>query len=77
MSEKEIIEITVKKRAYERLFSVYDNVDSSVTQEMLDAIEFKDYKDIMNLYLGDPEFGEHVIINICVKIYSLLMTLSN
>jgi hypothetical protein len=76
MTETDIIELSVKNKAYDRLFSVFENVDATVTEEMLDAVQFENYQDILDLYLTDPEFGNHEIIEISLKLYSLLMTLS-
>jgi hypothetical protein len=43
---------------------------------MMDSVEFTDYHELMNLYLKDRGFSQHKIIKIVLKLYSLMMNLS-
>lgn len=76
-TEQEIVENVIKMRAKDRLFSVYDNQDSIVTNEMLEATQFDDYRELIELYKKDTEFSQHILISIVLKLYSLIMNLSN
>ena len=44
---------------------------------MLESIKFSDYRELMELYKKDTEFSQHIIISIVLKLYSLIMNLSN
>lgn len=52
-------------------------MEATVTEEMLEAHTFKHYEELVDLYLEDLEFSQHILIKICLKLYSLLMSLAN
>jgi hypothetical protein len=74
--EKDSQKDMAKMRASYEHVSHYEDGEALISQDVADAYLFKDYREIFRLYKRDKEFSSHIIIKICLKLYSFLDQLS-
>ena len=75
-SAKDLRDGKQKVLARYKNFGVFESKLSIVTQEMMDVYAIEDYNTLLNLYMNNMKFSDHLIIKIAVKIYAFLETLS-